>query len=479
MGLLCDSLNLSFLKLVKTKICLVGILILTLSACQPNIPVPETPIPTLRSTSPTPTTTPLPVCTPPPCTVDEAYHCPDSCIGGCGTVCATHTPPPASEPDNQLVAVTATVTAEIQPEPTIFSVQTFPENSSFGWVPIVSGFTSPVGLAHADDDTGRLYIIEQPGIIRVVENAQVVTAPFLDIRDRVDDGSNEQGLLGLAFHPDFENNNFFYVNYTGKNGDTFISRFQVGADPNQADPNAELILLRIPQPFGNHNGGHLAFGPDGLLYIGTGDGGAANDPQGNAQNLNSLLGKMLRIDVNHGDPYAVPADNPYVNEAGMPQIWASGLRNPWRYTFDRATGDLYIGDVGQNQWEEISFLAANSPGGTNFGWDFEEGFHSFEGSPPENVPLIPPIWEYDHALGCSVTGGVVYRGSMSEWQGIYLYGDFCSGRVWGLLRAENGNWQNQELYQTGANITSFGEDQSGEVYLVDRKGTIFRLEAIP
>jgi glucose/arabinose dehydrogenase len=219
----------------------------------------------------------------------------------------------------------------------------------------------------------------------------------------------------------------------------------------------------------------LVFGPDSFLYIGTGDGGSSNDPDGNAQNPNSLLGKMLRIDVNFGDPYAVPADNPFVYEKGRSEIWALGLRNPWRYSFDRLTGDLYIGDVGQNKWEEIDFLGADSPPGANFGWDFWEGFHHFEGSPPENLTPISPIWEYDHSLGCSVTGGVVYRGGLPDWQGIYLYGDFCTGFVWGLFRDAEGIWQNELLFETSAQITSFGEDESGEVYLVDRRGIISRL----
>jgi len=305
----------------------------------------------------------------------------------------------------------------------------------------------------------------------------LLTTLFLDIRDRVNDGSNEQGLLGLAFHPNFSQNGYFFVNYTGQGGDTFVARFEVTSDPNWVDPASEKIILRIKQPFGNHNGGHLAFGPNGQLYIGTGDGGSANDPQGNAQNLNTLLGKMLRLDINHAEPYGVPADNPFIGTGSRPEIWAYGLRNPWRFSFDRLTGDLYIGDVGQNQWEEINFLAVNAPGGANFGWDFWEAFHPFEGNPPPNLDFVSPISEYDHSLGCSVTGGVVYRGSLEAWQGVYFYGDFCTGIVWGLLRDSAGEWQNSQLYQTGANITSFGEDENGEVYLVDRKGTVWVLSA--
>jgi glucose/arabinose dehydrogenase len=282
-------------------------------------------------------------------------------------------------------------------------------------------------------------------------------------------------LLGLAFHPGYTENGAFFINYTDLDGNTVISRLQVSADPNIADPTTEIPILRINQPYGNHNGGHLAFGPDGYLYIGMGDGGAANDPDGNAQNLSTLLGKMLRLDVVGETPYAIPEDNPYTDGSGLPEIWAWGLRNPWKFSFDRRTGDLYIADVGQNQWEEINYLEAPASGGRNFGWDFYEGFHPFEGSPPDNLTLEFPIWEYDHSLGCSVTGGVVYRGSIPEWQGIYIYSDFCSGRVWGLLRDATGDWQNTQLFQTDFNITAFGEDEAGEVYLIDRAGSIYKL----
>jgi len=355
------------------------------------------------------------------------------------------------------------------------SVQIFPNPEKYYWDKVVDGFTSPVGLTHPGDSSRRLFIIEQIGSIRVVLDGQLLSTPFLNIRDKLNLDHNEQGLLGLAFHPNYLENGYFYVNYTGENGDTFISRFQVSSDPNLADPNSETVLLRIEQPFGNHNGGQLVFGPGEYLYIGTGDGGSSNDPNGNGQNRNTLLGKILRLEVNYGDPYAVPSDNPYTNGGGRPEIWALGLRNPWRFSFDPLNGDLYIGDVGQNQWEEVDFLDANSPPGANFGWDYREGFHEVEGSPPENLALINPIWEYDHSQGCSITGGVVYRGSILDWQGVYLYGDFCSGRVWGLLRDTDGVWQNKLLFETEAKITSFGEDESGEIYLINRKGIIYRL----
>jgi glucose/arabinose dehydrogenase len=356
------------------------------------------------------------------------------------------------------------------------SAQSFPNPNDYQWQVVASGLMQPLGLTHASDGSGRLFIVEQGGLIRILQNGQMLALPFLDLSDRITTQNNEQGLLGLAFHPDFEQNGLFFVNYTDRDGNTVVSRLRVSAeDANFADPNTETPILRVRQPYANHNGGHLVFGPDGYLYIGLGDGGSGGDPEGNAQNLATLLGKLLRIDVDRGEPYAIPADNPFAAGGGLPEIWAWGLRNPWRFNFDRASGDLYIGDVGQNQWEEIDFLAAADPGGANLGWDFWEGSHPYEGSPPEGLVMVAPIWEYDHSQGCSVTSGVIYRGQMAEWQGIYLYGDFCSGKVWGLLRDAAGRWQNTLLFESGANITSFGEDESGEVYLVDRRGVVYLL----
>jgi glucose/arabinose dehydrogenase len=221
----------------------------------------------------------------------------------------------------------------------------------------------------------------------------------------------------------------------------------------------------------------LAFGPDGYLYIGLGDGGSAGDPQGNGQSLQTLLGKLLRIDVDQGDPYAIPADNPFASGGGKPEIWAYGLRNPWRFSFDAQTGDIYIGDVGQNQWEEVNFLEAGSPGGVNFGWNFREGTHPYQGAPSEGLSLVDPVAEYEHSLGCSVTGGEVYRGmNLPGWEGVYLYGDYCSGNSWGLLRSADGTWQSQLLFTTGFTIASFGVDDDGEIYLLDlQQGDIYRL----
>jgi glucose/arabinose dehydrogenase len=323
-----------------------------------------------------------------------------------------------------------------------------------------------------------LFIIEQTGVVRVIENDILRALPLLDIRQRVDSRRSEQGLLGLAFHPDFTHNGFFYVNYTERGGDTIIARYQIHVGADQADPASEMILLRIEQPYSNHNGGGIAFGPDGYLYIATGDGGSSGDPLNNGQRLDTLLGKLLRLDVDAAEPYAIPADNPFTAGDGLPEIWAYGLRNPWRFAFDQSSGDLFIGDVGQNRWEEVDFLAAGSPGGANFGWNLREGRHAFAAG--EAPHLIDPAAEYDHSDGCSITGGVVIRDpGLTEWQGIYLYGDYCSGTIWGLLRDARGNWQSMQLFSTGYSISSFGEDLSGTVYVVDLNGAVYRLERAP
>ena len=381
---------------------------------------------------------------------------------------STSTPVTASETPSPLTAIpTTAVPTEISSTDTPLpppNASTFPDPNAYSWQPFVSGLQRPVDLQA--DGSGRLFVIEKVGRIRTIQNGQLLLTPFLDITDRVNNSGNEMGLLGLAFHPAYSQNGFLYVNYTGRGGNTFISRFNASGD--NADPNSEKILLTVDQPFPNHNGGVLAFGPDGYLYAGLGDGGLGGDPFGNAQSLSTLLGKILRIDINNGDPYAVPADNPFGNE-----IWAYGLRNPWRMSFDSMTGDLYIADVGQGTWEEIDYLPAGSPGGTNFGWDFREGAHDYEGTAPSG--LVDPVAEYSHAEGgCSVTGGYVYRGAMTEWNGIYLYGDYCTGFIWGLIRSNDG-WQKQLLFDVDITITSFGQDEAGEIYLLSDSGGIYRL----
>lgn len=350
----------------------------------------------------------------------------------------------------------------------ITNANAFPNPSDYQWAPIISDLDRPVDVQSAFDGSDRLFIIEKYGAIRVYQNGQLLAEPFINIDDRVDDWSNEMGLLGLAFHPNFEQNGFFYVNYTGDGGHTRISRFT--ANGNTADPNSEKILMVIDQPYPNHNGGAVAFGPDGYLYLGLGDGGLAGDPHKNGQNKNSLLGKILRIDVNNGDPYAIPADNPFGNE-----VWAYGLRNPWRISFDSVSGDLWIGDVGQGEKEEIDYLPAGSVGGANFGWSIMEGSIGYDSDPQPD--LLLPVAEYSHSdpyEGCSVTGGYVYRGSMPEWNGIYFYADYCTGYVWGLFLS-NGQWQNQRLFETEITITSFGQGQNGEIYLASDNGSVYTL----
>lgn len=356
------------------------------------------------------------------------------------------------------------------------NVTAFPDPRAFTWQTVVAGLERPTDLAGAGE--GRLLVLEQPGRVRLVLDGVLQADPFLDITDRVGSQGNEQGLLGIALHPRFAENGFFYLNYTDRAGTTVVSRFQTLADGARADPASERILLTIEQPYANHNGGSLAFGPDGMFYIGTGDGGSAGDPQGNGQKLTTLLGKLLRIDVDGGDPYAIPADNPFADgPRGRGEIWAYGLRNPWRFSFDRLTGDLWIADVGQNAWEEINFQPAGAPGGVNYGWNFREGAHPYRGEPPAGLLLTDPVAEYPHPEGCSVTGGFVYRGEkFPEFFGIYLYGDYCNGRVWGLLRQPDGSWQSQLLFETGTYLSSFGEDVRGELYLLDqRSGSVLTL----
>ncbi|HEY0144478.1 MAG TPA: PQQ-dependent sugar dehydrogenase [Thermoanaerobaculia bacterium] len=352
---------------------------------------------------------------------------------------------------------------------------------------VVTGLNRPVAITHAGDN--RLFIVLQGGQIVVFDGTALVPAPFLDIAALIGDSSNEKGLLGLAFHPRYSQNGFFFVNYTDTQGDTVVARYSVSStNANRADPSSVRTILRIDQPFPNHNGGQLAFGPDGYLYIGMGDGGSGGDPGNRAQNMNELLGKMLRIDVDAGTPYAIPPSNPFVNRSGIRgEIWASGLRNPWRYSFDRMTGDLYIADVGQGDREEINFAPATSIGGENYGWRRMEGnrcYNPSTGCNPDGS-LILPIIEYDHNLGCSVTGGYVYRGARHpRLQGLYIYGDYCTGVIWGASRnAASGSWSSRVLIDTTLQISTFGEDAAGEVYVARHHttgGTIYRIvDALP
>ncbi len=363
------------------------------------------------------------------------------------------------------------------PAPTnLPAITSLPDPSRVAWNIVHTGLARPVDLQHAGGE--RLFLLEQRGRIRVAEGGQLQETPYLDIQDRVNSSANEQGLLGLAFHPDFAANGFFYVNYTGSGGNTFVSRFQANPLDATVDAGAETILLSFDQPFPNHNGGGMVFGPDGYLYISSGDGGSAGDPFGNGQSVDTLLGKILRIDVNSDSPYGIPPDNPFAQGGGRPEIWAYGLRNPWRFAFDPANDDLYIADVGQASWEEIDYQAAGSPGGVNYGWNFREGAHPYQGEPVAG--LVDPVAEYSHDYGCSVTGGVVVRDpALPEWQGVYLYADYCTGIVWGLLRTPQGEWRNDILFRTEFRVSAFGVDLQGRVFLLDLQGQTARLEPVP
>jgi glucose/arabinose dehydrogenase len=364
---------------------------------------------------------------------------------------------------------------------------------------VATGLSRPLYVTHTDEaDTGRLFIVQQRGLILILdlETGQVLPDPFLDLSALVSPSGNERGLLGLAFHPDYASNGLFYVNFTSRsNGATVVAEFSVDPDdPNVADPGSFRQLLTFSQPFSNHNGGWIGFGPDGYLYIASGDGGSSNDPGNRAQTITDmLLGKMLRIDVDGDDfpddderNYAVPPSNPFVGGAGDDEIWAFGLRNPWRSSFDRATGDLYIADVGQSAREEVNFQPAGSPGGENYGWRCMEGTRctGLSGCTCNDTALTMPIHEYSHDFGCSITGGYVYRGAEApHLRGTYFFADFCSSEIWSFRfdGQDKTDFQNRtaELAPRdgGAinSIASFGEDARGELYIVDLGGSVFRV----
>jgi glucose/arabinose dehydrogenase len=336
---------------------------------------------------------------------------------------------------------------------------------------VTGGLSAPLGVVSAGD--ARLFVVQQSGTIAVWDGTRVLPTPFLDIHNLVS-CCNERGLLGLAFHPHYATNGLFFVDYTAPNGDVTVARYSVSADPNRADAASGAVLLTIPHSqFANHNGGQLQFGPDGYLYIGVGDGGGAGNPSNSAQDLNQLLGKILRIDVDR-PPYAIPASNPFASRG---EIWAYGLRNPWRFSFDRQTGDLWIADVGQNVYEEVDLQPAASAGGQNYGWRIMEGFHCF--SPSTNCPsagLTMPILEYSHASGCSITGGYRYRGArFPRLRGIYFYADYCSGTIWGATET-NGVWSSKVMLTTNKiPWSSFGEDADGELYAVELGGVLYQI----
>jgi glucose/arabinose dehydrogenase len=356
-------------------------------------------------------------------------------------------------------------------EGTVVIVEAFPNLS----------FTRPVDLQHAGDNSDRLFVLEQRGVISVFQNDSTTAekTEFLNIEQKVDDSGNEEGLLGLAFHPDFESNGFFYVNYTAASPNrTVISRFKISAsNPNQADPASEQVVLEFEQPFSNHNGGQISFGPDGFLYIAVGDGGSGGDPQGHGQNRKTLLGSILRINVDQQQGslnYAIPADNPFAgNSQGFrEEIYAYGLRNPWRFSFDSETNELWTGDVGQNAYEEVDIIKK----GGNYGWNTMEGFHCFRPSSDCQMDgLELPVWEYGRSEGVSITGGFVYRGTvLRQLVGLYIYADFASGRIWSLDISDPESPKNTELLRASS-VSSFGVDQNQELYICSFDNKIYKL----
>ena len=344
---------------------------------------------------------------------------------------------------------------------------------------VVSGLTAPLDFQSARDGTGRFFIVEQGGTIRIIKAKKLIAAPFLNISSIIVSGG-ETGLLGLAFHPQYKTNGRFFVNYTRRvNGQlqTVIAEYHVSAaNPNLADPKSAKVVLVINQPFDNHKGGQLAFGSDGFLYIGMGDGGSGGDPLGNGQKLSTLLGKMLRIDINSGSPYAIPPDNPFVSVSGAKgEIWAYGFRNPWRFSFDKTTKRLFVADVGQDAWEEVDIVTK----GGNFGWNIMEGKHCYPpGANCSQTGLILPIAEYSHSEGIAVIGGYVYRGgAIPALKGLYVFGDFGSGQVWTLQETQPGTWTRAPLLSAGFNISAFGRAGNNELYVLDYSGKLYKLVA--
>jgi len=342
-------------------------------------------------------------------------------------------------------------------------------------------FERPLALKQAPGDDSLFYVIEQPGRVLILDDLNDSSPDVaLDIRRQVEDGPNEAGLLGMAFDPKFDENNRVFLSYTrrGDEGlESAVTSFTVASDGRSIDPGSERLILSVAQPFGNHNGGDIAFGPDGFLYIGFGDGGAGGDPLNNGQNLSTLLGTVLRIDVHGGSPYAIPRSNPFRQRRdARNEIFAYGLRNPWRFSFDRDTGELWTGDVGQNRVEEINLIVS----GKNYGWNIREGSRAFRGRGRNAVGLTDPVAEYGRDLGCSVTGGYVYRGrEIADLNGVYLFSDFCSGRVWGLLPPEDDRRPVIELLQADVQAASFAEANDGTVFLLDLSGEIYRIVAAP
>jgi glucose/arabinose dehydrogenase len=357
-------------------------------------------------------------------------------------------------------------------------------SDSVGLQVVTAALSSPVFVTSPPGDTARLFVVQQGGEIRIIKHGSLLSTDFLDVSSHVSSGG-ERGLLSVAFHPSYSSNGRFYVYFTNPSGDIRIVRYVVSADPDVADSTSgDTVVSVFHETYDNHNGGLVAFGPDRRLYAGLGDGGSSGDPSGNGQNLDTLLAKILRLDVDGGSPYAIPAGNPFVGRAGARgEIWMYGLRNPWRYSFDRTTGDMYIGDVGQDLYEEVDVLPAGSPGGEDYGWNTMEGKHCYNASPCSMTGLVLPVLEYTHADGCAIIGGYVYRGSaVPSLSGLYLYGDLCNGwvrsfRYSGGQATDTRNWPSLGI--AGGGLTSFGEDARGELYMTTSGGTLYRIVSKP
>jgi glucose/arabinose dehydrogenase len=405
-------------------------------------------------------------------------------IVGCGV--SRPTAPPGSSPTAPASSPASLPPGSSSPSPSASpaAVPFDADGLSISLERVVDGLDAPLAAVNAGDGSGRIFVAEQGGTIRIVRNGALADGAFLDVAGRITSGG-EQGLLGVAFHPDYPTDPRFFVDYTDINGDTRVSSFTVDpSNPDRADPGSETRILFVDQPYANHNGGALAFGPDGFLYIATGDGGSGGDPHGNGQSLGTLLGKILRIDIDRTDgtrKYAIPPDNPFVSRAGAePEIWLYGLRNPWRMSFDRLTGDLWIGDVGQNAWEEVDVARAAAGGGANYGWNVMEGNHCFRpANGCDEAGLTQAVADYSHDSGRTVIGGGVYRGSeQAALAGGYLFADFYSGLVWALDPSSDGPTKATQVGESGASISSFGEDEAGELYVTDLSaGTLLRVTA--
>lgn len=388
-----------------------------------------------------------------------------------------------------LLMVACDGSSQAAPTPTSPPGETPPASPAPGFDPATtklqlekaaSGFSKPLYLVEPPDGSGRLFVVEQAGKIRILQGGGILPEPFIDLSAVITSAGNEQGLLGLAFHPKYRENGRLFVAYTAANGDNTLAELRVSQDPNKADESARKVLLAIPDFAPNHNGGMVAFGPDGYLYLSAGDGGGGGDPRGNGQNKDALLGKILRLDVDSGSPYAIPSTNPFASGGGKGEVWDYGLRNPWRFSFDRKTGDLWIADVGQDAYEEVNFEPAGGKGGVNYGWNIKEGAHCYKPSSGCNEGgLTPPVSEYSHGEGCSVTGGYVYRGAKEPGlAGAYFFTDYCGGVIWALAKDASGAWKRTPVLDSGLKITSFGEDQAGELYAVSQgDGAIYRLRA--